>query len=78
MPYSFLYNLDYDSYRNTKEKYEKFLNDLSRGEATEQNTFVQNYVKRMIKQLATVPDSDKVLKKMKYLDKNIEKCIFYI
>ena len=64
--------LDYDFYQNAKEKFEKYLNELNRGGGdSDQYTFVKNYVQKMVNKLALVPDSNDVLKKMKYLDKNI-------
>ncbi|MBR4570276.1 MAG: hypothetical protein IKO19_06365 [Candidatus Riflebacteria bacterium] len=63
--------LSHDFYKSAREKFEKFLNDLSKGEASEQNAFVKNYVQKMIKQLDSVPESDAVMKKMKYINRNI-------
>ncbi len=63
--------LSHDFYKSAREKFEKYLNDLSRSEASEQNAFVKNYVQKMIKQLDSVPESDAVMKKMKYINRNI-------
>ncbi len=67
--------LSQDFYKNAREKFEKFLNDLSKGEASEQNAFVKNYVQKMIKQLDSVPEADTLLKKMKYISRNISSCM---
>ena len=63
--------LDYDFYRNAKDKFEEYLNDLSRGKDSELNTYIQNYVKKMIKQLASVPECDTVMEKMKFIDRKL-------
>ena len=67
--------LSYDFYKSAREKFEKFLNDLSKGEASEQNAFVKNYVQKMIKQLDSVPEADTVMKRMKYISRNISSCM---
>ena len=63
--------LSYNFYKSAREKFEKILNDLSRGEASEQNAFVKKYVQKMIKQLDSVPEADTVMKRMKYINRNI-------
>ena len=63
--------LNYDFYKRAREKFEKYLNDLSRSEASEQNVFVKNYIQKMVKQLDSVPECDNVMEKMKFIDRKM-------
>ncbi len=63
--------LNYDFYKSAREKFEKYLNDLSRSEASEQNVFVKNYIQKMVKQLDSVPECDNVMEKMKFIDRKM-------